>query len=287
MGIARWDVSNVRLMSGMFQGATSFNGDISKWQVSSVINMKNMFRNARSFDQKLCGARWVHSKAINTNMFQGSTGSISSDVCTSTQPASEETCTSTKHVHYIYRHENTAAPKVFPIRAIASTAELKRAVAASLQLSPKGDYEIEIDYHADCPQGKIGDWDVSSVTDMSDLFNGAVGFNGDISKWDVSRVKDMSGMFQGAIAFNGDLSQWDVSSVKDTSCMFKGASLFDGDLSKWDVSSVTNMNEMFLDATTFEESRERHMETSPPPEATPEATPEAPPVTRDATKVVS
>jgi len=32
-------------------------------------------------------------------------------------------------------------------------------------------------------------------------------FNGDISKWDVSSVKDMSNMFQCS-NFNGDISKW-------------------------------------------------------------------------------
>ena len=79
--ISRWDVSNVQSMSGMFQGATSFNRDISQWEVSSVNNMNNMFRNAASFKQSLCGARWVHSKASKNDMFVGSSGSISSEVC--------------------------------------------------------------------------------------------------------------------------------------------------------------------------------------------------------------
>ena len=52
-----------------------------------------------------------------------------------------------------------------------------------------------------CPQGVIRDWDVSSVTDMSNLFHGAGWFNGDISKWDVSRVTDMSGVCMCACVY--------------------------------------------------------------------------------------
>ena len=79
--VSKWDVSNVKDMSGMFQGATLFNGDISQWEVSSVINMEHMFRNAASFKQNLCGVRWVHSMASKKDMFVGSPGSISSEVC--------------------------------------------------------------------------------------------------------------------------------------------------------------------------------------------------------------
>ena len=83
--ISKWNVLNVRGMSAMFQGATSFNRDISKWKVSGVGNMNSMFRNAASFKQNLCGVRWVHSKATKRDMFVGSSGSISSEVC---RPAS-------------------------------------------------------------------------------------------------------------------------------------------------------------------------------------------------------
>ena len=41
---------------------------------------------------------------------------------------------------------------------------------------------------------------------MSDMFSGAISFNGDISEWDVSGVTDMSGVFAGASSFNGDVS---------------------------------------------------------------------------------
>ena len=42
--------------------------------------------------------------------------------------------------------------------------------------------------------GPIADWDVSAITDMSDLFDG-YDFNADISNWNTSSVTDMSHMF--------------------------------------------------------------------------------------------
>jgi surface protein len=50
--------------------------------------------------------------------------------------------------------------------------------------------------------GDISDWDVSDVTDMSELFKGKDKFNDDISRWDVSNVTDTSSMFHSARAFN-------------------------------------------------------------------------------------
>jgi surface protein len=43
--------------------------------------------------------------------------------------------------------------------------------------------------------GPIADWDVSAITDMTNLFSGLKNFNADISNWDTSSVTNMFGMF--------------------------------------------------------------------------------------------
>ena len=141
--IARWDVSNVRYMSGMFQGATSFNGDISNWQVSNVLNMNNMFRDATSFNHKLCGERWVHSEATTTSMFAGSTGSISKQVC-NTRPVSTEACdmgtTNRPRRSTIDHRLSHDLPSHLAV--ITTKDELKTAVQTYLILCPTGQGEI-------------------------------------------------------------------------------------------------------------------------------------------------
>ena len=62
----------------------------------------------------------------------------------------------------------------------------------------------------------LNDINVSNIKDMSSLFDGTGfknGFNGKISQWDVSNVTNMSYMFYRCESFNQDISGWDVSKV--------------------------------------------------------------------------
>merc|ERR1712032_1040388 len=85
--LSKWDVSAVTKMGYMFSGASAFNQDLSKWDVSAVRNMQNMFIRASAFNRELCGDAWVQSKAVKSEMFIGSPGSIPSTVCTTAKPA--------------------------------------------------------------------------------------------------------------------------------------------------------------------------------------------------------
>ena len=98
--------------------------------------------------------------------------------------------------------------------------------------------------------GDISTWNVSNVTDMSELFRDTPTFNDDISSWNTSNVTNMAYMFSGASVFNGNISNWDTSSVTNMALMFKEASSFNQPLN-WNTSSVTNMYAMFYLASVF------------------------------------
>ena len=106
--------------------------------------------------------------------------------------------------------------------------------------------------------GDISTWDVSQVTDMSELFKNKTTFNDDISSWDVSSVTNMSNMFSqssyNASSFNQDIGGWNVSNVTNMSNMFYKASSFNQDIGGWDVSKVTNMVAMFADTPLFNQN---------------------------------
>ena len=74
------------------------------------------------------------------------------------------------------------------------------------------------------------------------MFRNNVAFNQDISNWDVSAVTNMSNMFDGASAFNQDLNLWDVTSVTNMSSMFNSITLstanYDALLIGWSAQNV-------------------------------------------------
>ena len=75
--ISKWDVSKVTTMAYMFHQASLFNVDISEWEVSRVTDMMLMFDGASSFKQTLCGRAWIASTAENQDgMFSDSYGVI-------------------------------------------------------------------------------------------------------------------------------------------------------------------------------------------------------------------
>ncbi len=95
----------------------------------------------------------------------------------------------------------------------------------------------------------ISNWDVSNVTNMSQMFVQTLYFNSDISKWDVSNVTSFYGMFYEAREFNADISNWDVSNVTNMEWMFGVARNFNRDLSGWCVSNIPSIPEGFDDMT--------------------------------------
>ena len=97
----------------------------------------------------------------------------------------------------------------------------------------------------------IGQWDVSRVTNMSNLFSNRYYFDEPLNDWDVSNVTNMRGMFNNNSVFNQPLNDWNVSNVTDMSLMFRNNSVFNQPLNDWNVSNVTKMNSMFSHCTEY------------------------------------
>jgi surface protein len=99
----------------------------------------------------------------------------------------------------------------------------------------------------------IGEWNVSRVTDMKDLFSGWYLFDSPLEKWDTSNVLDMAGMFSDCWNFNQPIGKWDTSRVTTMSRMFRNAGAFNRPIGEWKTGKVTNMTGMFEGAAAFQQ----------------------------------
>lgn len=104
---------------------------------------------------------------------------------------------------------------------------------------------------------EIGNWDISAVTDMSNLFRNRsnnipdVSINtpernelvASITNWDMEHVDNMDYMFCLCSAFDQPLD-WDVSNVTSMHGTFQDCTSFNQPL-EWDTVSVDNMSSMF------------------------------------------
>jgi len=94
--------------------------------------------------------------------------------------------------------------------------------------------------------GEPDKWNVSKVTNMSNLFKNCTNFNYDIQNWDVSNVVDMSSMFRNARNFNKPINTWNVSNVINMDNMFCDAKSFNKSISSWNINKI-NTSLMFND----------------------------------------
>lgn len=92
------------------------------------------------------------------------------------------------------------------------------------------------------------------MTNMSDMFFGAITFDQPLNSWDTSRVWLMFSMFSHAIRFNHPLNSWDVSNVLHMTGMFSGAAAFDQPLNSWNTTRVVSMSGMFALARSFNQN---------------------------------
>lgn len=83
----------------------------------------------------------------------------------------------------------------------------------------------------------LGNWNVSTVTSFSNLFQYDNKFNQDISKWNTANVTNFVYAFMNATSFNQNLGAWNISHLTNATHMFAGVTLstanYDGLLNGW------------------------------------------------------
>jgi surface protein len=92
----------------------------------------------------------------------------------------------------------------------------------------------------------VSDAFLSFRENLESLLNGCTSFNQDVSGWNVSSVSNTSQMFRDATSFNQDIGGWDVSSVTNMISMFLNASSFDQNLGAWQFKNNANAGAFLL-----------------------------------------
>ena len=218
------DMSAVTNMASMFEGASSFNGDIGGWNTSSVTNMNNMFGAALDFNQDI-GSWNTENVTDMGSMFNGAVA-FNQDISR-------------------WNTENVMNMRAMFLRATSFNQDIGSWNTGQVT-TMRGMFETALAFN-----GAIDGWNTSSVTNMNSMFYEATSFNQGISGWNVEAVEDMAWMFSGATGFNGDVSGWNPKSVTTMSNMFDGATSFNQGISGWNVEVVENMTAMFQGATGF------------------------------------
>ena len=149
-----------------------------------------------------------------------------------------------------------AADCLLPGQPAANPTTLKLVVDACLDAVPSGEKCCSTDPGCGDPATArcrgagcvdMPDWDVSRVTDMTELFEDRTEFNQDISRWSTSSVTSFRETFRNASSFDQDLSRWGLSPGVDFTRTFVGADAFAQPVWTWPHASSTGM---FSDAFT-------------------------------------
>lgn len=116
--------------------------------------------------------------------------------------------------------------------------------------------------HSKCKYGPLCLWDVSAVSDFSNVFacahknpeewsgnldGGVPPFNSDLY-WNTSSATTMGSMFRRNTEFKGNLSVWDVKKVRMMSGMFEESGIDDSGIRHWNTASLEFAAGMFQGA---------------------------------------
>jgi len=202
--IGEWDVSSVTNMGSMFASASSFNQDIGDWDVSSSTDMGYMFYNTDNFNLDISG--WDVSSV--TNMYGMFADSLFNQDISGWCVTNIESEPGSFSSAFVLSESNKPVWGTCPYVFTDSTIQTAVDLWVSDPTATSTTY------------GDISTWNVSQVTNMSELFKDKTTFNDDISSWNVSNVIDMSYMFFDATAFMQTIGGWDVISVTSMRVMF-------------------------------------------------------------------
>ena len=232
---AAWDTSSVTTMRNMFSGADAFNQPIGNWNTSSVTNMSNMFQLAAAFNQNI--GSWNIDKVTSMQeMFFGATN-FNGELPTNRSSGVIPVLTNMGYMFY----NAPAFNQDVNVLNVTNVTYMQHAFTNARAFNNAdvplnwGSETAKITNWNNAFQGAIAfnnsgveGWDMSSVTTMYDMFNGAEAFNQVIFSWNTSNVENLNNMFENAVAFNQNISYWCVTNITSEPYRFSTSSPLTG-----------------------------------------------------------
>ncbi len=155
-----WDVSNVKYMWGMFDGAYSFNQPLSNWNTSNVINMSQMFGRG-FFNQSL--SNWNTSNVTDmSSMFHN-------------------------NIAFNKPLDSWNTSSVTNMSCMFENANLFNQPLNTWNISNVTDMNLMF-YKAISFNQPLSNWNTANVENMYLMFDSAVSFNQNIGDWNISKI---------------------------------------------------------------------------------------------------
>ena len=274
----QWDTNKVTNMGQLFNRAKVFNQDISKWKTNSLTNATELFYNAAAFNQNV-STKVSTDDDGNKYIAWDMSGVQEMFQCFSRASAfnnGEVGDTASSPLSWCI--DNVKHDKMWTLFEHASKFNQDIGTKSITLNLPVSTFTYT-------------QWDVSGITDFTDLFFNASIFNQELTSWNVSNARKIDNILNGANAFNnGEVatntmsnplnwsfpilssmkgafsfmnnfnqvlgaSNWDVSAISDMSWMFsanyKMTDSAVAGLNTWDVSGVTDMQYMFHESSVI------------------------------------
>ena len=273
-------------MSNMFNGASTFNQDISGWSVSAVENMSNMFFEASKFDQDIggwnvsavenMGGMFFDATVFNRDITGWEVGSVTNMASmfefasAFNQDISGWDVSEVVNMNSMFEGASSFDQDIrsWNVSNVLDTTDMfTNATIMDLSFSIPGGVGSGVASAADAQDKymffKYPVLDNISGTSTSirdsqawQQFHNSQGAlsrdYGQVGNWDITGITDISGAFSGLANYNLPLKEWDTSDVTDMTNVFNGAANFNLYIGNWDTANVERMNGMFDGASKFD-----------------------------------
>ena len=199
--ISGWDTSNITIMAGVFNDASSFNQPIGTWDTSSVTSMSYMFSEASSFNQPLSG--WnVSNVETMANMFELAPN-FNQDIG----------AWDVSNVTDMYRMFRGFFYSIGTFNNGGSSS-ISGWNTSKVQ-SMNGMFRDQTSFNQ-----PIGAWNTSSLTNIREMFYNADAFDQDLSNWTVTGISNAFSFMNAANGlsttnYDRTLSGWSSQAVKN------------------------------------------------------------------------